>query len=221
MATERDFSDDRGEDPRQDPQGDAELAAGDFSRWMHGMQQALRGERAAEVPCGTCTACCRSSQFVHIGPEETDTIAHIPPDLLFPAPRLARGHVLLGYDEKGHCPMLIDDQCSIYEHRPRTCRTYDCRVFPAAGLEPDDDGKVLITQQIRRWRFDFPTDADRRAYDATRAAAAFIDEFPELLVEADVPATRTQHAVLAIKAHDAFLAPDPPENPLPPADHGQ
>ncbi|MGI9120662.1 MAG: YkgJ family cysteine cluster protein, partial [Acidimicrobiales bacterium] len=122
--------------------GEPDLPAGDFSSWMTEMQSALRGERPSDVPCGGCTACCTSSQFVHIGPDETDTLAHIPAELMFPAPRLPPGHRLLGYDEQGHCPMLVDNRCSIYEHRPRTCRTYDCRIFPAAGLEPDDDDKV-------------------------------------------------------------------------------
>ncbi len=83
------------------------------------MQRALRGDGGTDVPCGTCTACCTSSQFVHIEPDETDTLAHIPADVLFPAPLAPRGHVLLGYDERGHCPMLVDNACSIYEHRPR------------------------------------------------------------------------------------------------------
>jgi hypothetical protein len=56
------------------------------------------------VACGGCTACCTSYQFGHIGPEETDTLAHIPADLLFPASRLPRGHMLLGYDERGTAP---------------------------------------------------------------------------------------------------------------------
>ena len=131
--------------------------AGEFSSWLAGMQAALRGERGSDVPCDGCTACCTSSQFIHIGPDEIDTIAHIPAELLFPAPRLPRGHVLMGYDERGHCPMLIDGACSIYEHRPMTCRTYDCRVFPAAGVELDDDDKALIARRASRWRFTFPT----------------------------------------------------------------
>ena len=150
---------------------DEDLAAGDFSSWVDEMQRALRGERDADVPCDGCTACCTSSQFVHIEPDETDTLAHIPPELLFPAPRLPRGHVLLGYDERGHCPMLVDNGCSIYEHRPRTCRTYDCRIFAAAGVEVDDD-KPEIAQRVRRWRFSFANAADRRRRDAIRAAAA-------------------------------------------------
>jgi hypothetical protein len=87
--------------------GEGDLDAGDFSSWLVEIQAALRAERAAEVPCGGCTACCTSSQFVHVGPDETDTLAHIPAELLFPAPRMPEGHVLLGYDERGHCPMLI------------------------------------------------------------------------------------------------------------------
>src|SRR5262245_45885670 len=115
-----------------------DLDGGDFSSWLATTQRAIRGDIDADVPCDGCTACCRSSQFVHIAPDETDTLAHIPPALLFPAPQMTRGHVVLGYDERGHCPMLADDGCSIYEHRPRTCRTYDCRVFAAAGVELDD-----------------------------------------------------------------------------------
>jgi hypothetical protein len=148
---------------------DHDLNAGDFSSWLADMQSALRGERAADVPCGECTACCTSSQFVHIAPDETDTLAHIPAELLFPAPRMPKGHVLLGYDERGHCPMLVDNRCSIYEHRPRTCRTYDCRVFPAAGVDAD---KPLVARQAVRWRFTFPTDTDRLEHRAVQTAAA-------------------------------------------------
>ncbi len=150
---------------------DEDLDAGDFSSWADAMLGALRGEGDADVPCAGCTACCTSSQFVHIEPDETDTLAHIPPELLFPAPRRPRGHVLLGYDESGKCPMLIDNACSIYEHRPRTCRTYDCRIFAATGVEVDDD-KPEIARRVRRWRFRFPTDDDLRRRDAIRAAAA-------------------------------------------------
>jgi len=186
-----------------------ELDAGDFSSWMIETRSAIRGERAAEVPCNGCTACCTSSQFVHIGPDETDTLAHIPAELLFPAPLMPRGHVLLGYDERGHCPMLIDNRCSIYEHRPRTCRTYDCRVFPATGLDVDDDpDKTLIAQRVKRWRFTFPEPADHIEHDATAAAAKFLTEHDDLFPDGVVPSTATQRAVLAIEIHDVFLRRD-------------
>ena len=64
------------------------------------MQRALRGEASSDVACGYCTACCTSSQFVHIGPEEASTLAHIPSELLFAAPRLPKGHLVLGYDQR-------------------------------------------------------------------------------------------------------------------------
>jgi hypothetical protein len=183
--------------------GDEPLPAGAFSTWLAGMQRALGGggEGRSDVPCGGCTACCRSSQFVHIAPDETETLRHIPARLLFPAPRMPRGHVLMGYDENGHCPMLVDGGCSIYEHRPTTCRTYDCRVFPAAGVEIDDADQAAIGRQARRWRFDFPGDDDRVAHEAVRAAARFVaDELPE----GAAPVNATQHAVLAVRVHEAF-----------------
>jgi Fe-S-cluster containining protein len=186
---------------------DGQLAAGGFSTWLEGIEAALRGAATSDVPCGTCTACCTSSQFVHIGPDETDTLAHIPADLLFPAPRLPRGHVLLGYDERGHCPMLVDGRCSIYAHRPLTCRTYDCRVFPAAGIDADDD-KPQIARQVRRWRFDHPTEADRVEHAAVRAAAAHLAQRPGDLPQGSTPLTATRRAVLAIEVRAAFLSRD-------------
>lgn len=140
------------------------------------MQRALDGAADADVPCGGCTACCTSSQFVHIGPDETDTIARIPAELLFPAPRLAPGNLVMGYDERGHCPMLVDGACVIYAHRPRTCRTYDCRLFAARGIAIDDPAKAAIAARVRRWRFEYPTEADRAAHDAFKVAASHGDD---------------------------------------------
>jgi uncharacterized protein len=187
------------------------LAAGDFSAWLAGMRRALGGGVGSDVPCDGCTACCTSSQFVHIEPDEKETLARIPGALLFPAPRMPRGHVVLGYDENGHCPMLGDGGCTIYEHRPRTCRTYDCRVFPAAGVELDDRDKAAIARRVRRWRFDHPADADRAEHDAVRAAAAFVRDHPDRLPDDVAPANATQRAVLAVRLHAAFLGRDDPE----------
>jgi Fe-S-cluster containining protein len=171
-----------------DPDPHAPLAAGEFSSWMAEMRGALRGERAADVPCNGCTACCTSSQFVHIEPDETETLAHIPPELLFPAPNLPK-HVVMGYDERGHCPMLVDDQCSIYAHRPRACRTYDCRVFAATGVELDDPTKTAIAERVARWRFRYDTAAARAEHDALRARARTV-----------VGATATERAIVSVRS---------------------
>ncbi len=186
-----------------DPSGP--LPAGDFASWVAEIRGAIRGDNPADVACDGCTACCTSSQFVHIAPDETATLARIPADLLFPAPRMPRGHVLLGYDDRGHCPMLRDRACSIYDDRPRTCRTYDCRVFAAAGLSAVADDKPDIDRRARLWEFSYATDADRARHDAVRTAATALREHPDLLPDDAARATTTQLAVLAVLVHDALI----------------
>ena len=131
-----------------------------FSEWL----DQFDATSEAQVPCGACTACCTSSQFVHIEPDETETLAHVPAALRFPAPGLPKGHVVLPYDERGHCPMLVDGACSIYEHRPRTCRTYDCRVFAVTGVEPE--GQPAIAVRVAQWRLEVD---DRARWERVRA----------------------------------------------------
>ena len=206
------MSDARERDPRPDSESEAGVPAGQFSGWLDTMLGALNDGQDSDVPCGTCTACCTASQFVHIAPDETDTLAHVPDALLFPAPRMPAGHVLMGYDENGRCPMLIDGRCSIYAHRPRTCRVYDCRVFAATGLAPDDDGdttKTMIAARSRQWRFEHPTDADRSRHDAVRRAASMITgDDAELFDAGEAPTTPTQRAVLAIRIGEVFVDAD-------------
>ena len=186
----------------------SDLAAGDFASWLVEVSEAIDGSGETDVPCGTCVACCSSSQFVHIAPEERDALAHIPKALLFPAPRMPRGHVLMGYDEHGRCPMLRADGCSIYEHRPRTCRTYDCRVFPAAGVLPEEPEKTMIAERAARWQFDFDSPEAEAAAVAVRAAAVFVrDRRAELGDSA--PHTTTQLAVASVRIHDLFLTQVP------------
>lgn len=184
-----------------------QLPAGDFSCWVRSLNDALGGECASDVPCDGCFACCMSSQFIHVEPQETETLAHIPPELLFPAPGLPAGHVLLGYDEAGHCPLLIDNKCSIYPHRPRTCRTYDCRVFAAAGLASDVD-KVLVARQAERWQFSYPSEADRIQHEAVRAAVAFLREHAHQLPGGTGTPSPLQLALVALQIHGDFLGQD-------------
>lgn len=146
-----------------------DLDAGDFSKWLKAVRTAISDGSAMAVPCAGCTACCRSAQFVDIGPDEVGTLGHIPEGLRFPAPGRP-GFQVLGYDEQGRCPMLGDAGCTIYEHRPRACRTFDCRIFAAAGVEPDEPGKELLAQQVKRWRFSYDTESQGAEHVAlTRA----------------------------------------------------
>jgi hypothetical protein len=144
------------------------LDAGDLRRWV----ASLFSKEGSDVPCDGCTACCEASQFVHVGPDEHDTLQHIPRELLFPAPGYPTGYLVMGFDERGRCPMLRDDGCSIYEHRPRTCRTYDCRVFAATGVVPSGPGQDAIARRAARWRFAVRDERDRDRLDAMHEAAA-------------------------------------------------
>lgn len=165
------------------------LAAGDFRGWVREFARALAGEADADVDCGSCDACCRSSQFVHIGPEETDALAHIPATLRFPAPGMP-GHQVMGFDAAGRCPMLGPDGCTIYPHRPRTCRTYDCRVFPAAGIDPAPE-RPLVAERANRWRFDLDAAEAHALHDEVVAEARSLAAEPgRSLTEIAVVAVR-------------------------------
>jgi Fe-S-cluster containining protein len=180
------------------------LPAGNFSSWLVQAEAAIRGEGEADVPCSGCTACCRSFHFIHIDPDESETLARIPPELLSPAPRSSDGQLVLGYDEHGRCPMLIDDRCSIYEHRPRTCRAYDCRIFAATGVQPDED-KFLIARRVRRWQFAVPTEEDQTQRQAVQDASAYLARHQDLLPTSGLTANPTEVAAAAIAVHRAFL----------------
>lgn len=91
---------------------------------------------------------------------------------------------------------------------PHTCRTYECRIFPATGIDPGEGDKAAITWQARRWQFDLSNEDDRVRHDAVRAAGRFVRESRDRLPEGGRPATRTQGAVLAIRIHQAFLGRD-------------
>ena len=183
---------------------DQDIPTEGFSSWLRRTRQAQKTDDGASVPCGECKACCTSSYFIHIRSDETETLAKIPKEFLFAAPGLPKGHVVLGYDKNGHCPMFIDNKCSIYDYRPQTCRKYDCRIFPATGLPAGSD-KPLISQQAGRWKFDFPTTQDHEHFLAVQAAAKFLREHAESFPPGFVPNNPTQQAVVAIKVYEVFL----------------
>lgn len=182
-----------------------EVSAGDFSVWLRGTEASLRsGKGGAEVPCGTCRGCCRSSMFIHIKPEEMRTLERVPRALLFPAPGLPKGHVLMGYDDAGECPMLIENECSIYEDRPQTCRDYDCRIFAATGIAIDPDAQAEIANRVKAWVFDYESEASREESRALKAAAAFLRKNRDLFPPGSIPSYPVQLAALAVKVYRLF-----------------
>ena len=184
--------------------------AGGFSGWLQNVLAAISDDTSSDVPCEGCTACCTSAQFVHVAPDERDALDHIPRELLFPAPGLPEGYLLMGHDQLGRCPMLVGNRCSIYAHRPRTCRTYDCRVFAATGVGPGE-GKNLLAARVGEWEFSHPLERDRVEHEAVRAAASYLQRRRGDFSPGAVPANPTQLAVLALECHDAFVTNPEPE----------
>jgi hypothetical protein len=102
--------------------------------------------------------------------------------------------------------MLEAGRCTIYAQRPQTCRDYDCRFFAAAGLDAGGPERSVINNRVRQWRFSYPTTTDRRAHDAVRAAAAFLQHESQRFPAGFAPTRPTGIAVLAVKTHAVFLA---------------
>jgi len=144
--------------------------------------------------------------FIHIKPEETQTIQRIPRPLLFPAPGLPKGHVLMGYNDKGHCPMLVDNECCIYEYRPQTCRDYDCRVFAATGVAVDQQTQAEIADRVKAWVFHYESEESREEHMILKEAAAFLQKNRDLFPQGSLPSYPVQLAALAVRIYRLFAA---------------
>ncbi len=104
--------------------------------------------------------------------------------------------------------MLKNSKCSIYDYRPMTCCSYDCRVFTASGIAAGETDKARITQRAKQWKFNYPTELDREEHEAVRSAAKFIQEHAACFPGGAVPTSPSQLAILAIKVYDLFLTKD-------------
>ena len=185
-------------------------SAGDISAWLVSTEATARGDADADVDCDGCTGCCASSQFVHVGPDETAALDAIPSELLFPAPGLPDGYLLMGHDERGRCPMLGDDGCTIYASRPVTCRAFDCRVFAATGVDPDP-AKPLIADPASCWAFTADDERGAAELAALRSAAAFVERHRDDPLFAAARHSATGHAVLAVEIHERFIGEQRPD----------
>jgi len=107
----------------------------------------------AEVPCNGCRECCWHPR-VDLDPDEER-----PEDLA----HLAVEHDDEGYflkkREDGACVHLGEHGCTVYAHRPRACRIFDCRLGGLAGLvQPFDDQR---RHRAPAWQFEIETSEDR------------------------------------------------------------
>lgn len=179
------------------------LPAGRFSEWLRAMRAALAGSSGMDVACGDCVGCCTSSYFIKVRAHEKEALGRIPAQHLEASPN-EPGTQLMGFDAAGHCPMFAGGGCSIYAHRPQTCRTYDCRIFTAAGMTAGEN-RTIINQRIARWRFEYADEADQADHRAVTAAANFLRQHPVRFPNGKVPSLPGDIAVLAVKSYRVFL----------------
>lgn len=112
----------------------------------------------------------------------------------------------MGYLAGGLCPMLADGNCAIYPRRPSTCRTFDCRVLAAAGLQLGGRWSERINARVQAWRFSFSSEGSRDRLEAIRRAADFIERRPDAFPGGRAPSDPSTIAVLAVKVHAVFLS---------------
>jgi len=174
-----------------------------FAAWLVGTVATLRDDEPADVPCGSCNACCRTFHQIHLRPGEKRARRRLPREYLSVAPGLPPGYLLLGYTEEGACPVLVGGRCTVYEDRPLVCRTYDCRLYAATGVQPD---RAEIAGQVRRWRFEYPHAEDRERQEAVLAAVHFIRETSACLPSEAARRQPIRLATLAVVTHGMFLA---------------
>lgn len=75
------------------------------------------------LACGACNKCCRKNPGVLLFPELGDD-----PSLYDTYAELVDGRQLVKAKPNGDCTYLdLEKGCTIYEKRPRVCRSYDCR----------------------------------------------------------------------------------------------
>jgi uncharacterized protein len=177
------------------------LPATPFAAWLRATCATLDEDEPADVPCGSCNACCRTFHQIHLRPGEKRARKRLPKEYLSVARGLPPGYLLLGYTETGACPVLIGGRCTIYEDRPLVCRTYDCRMYAATGVAPD---RPDIAVQVWRWRFSYPAAEDRELQDAVLAAVSFIREQPACLPSDAARRQPIRVATLAVAVHEKF-----------------
>jgi hypothetical protein len=92
-----------------------------------------------QVPCGTCTECCRSGQGLFLHPEQGDDVSAYRTQVL------ADGVThLLATTDQGACVYLGPSGCTIYERRPLLCRSFDCRKHYLILPREDRDNLVRL-----------------------------------------------------------------------------
>ncbi len=164
------------------------------------MRAVLRNAAEADVPCAGCVGCCVSGYVIPLRPRDQVALEKVPDRNLQLRPGI--GARILPRED-GTCPMQQCGRCSIYADRPQTCRDYDCRIYVAAGLEPDGHRPVIL-ERVREWRFEFADEAARERAAAVQRAAQFIRAHAQVFPAELRPGSAAAISVLAVKVFTLF-----------------
>jgi uncharacterized protein len=176
--------------------------AGEFSKWLVEIRSSLISDSIMDVPCGKCIGCCVSSKFVRVQAQETMSIKTIPEELLH---KTEDGSYNISFQENGHCSMLVDEKCQIYDNRPKSCRQFDCRIYTAAGLLPNRPEEGNIVSRVKDWKFSYDSADSLDCHEAVKETANFIQQNGKHFPGGRTPSDPSQIALVAIKAYPALL----------------
>lgn len=117
-------------------------------------QLIARKSMPADVPCGTCSACCTHDQIV-LREDEADRFAWH-----YEGPQR-----VLDRKANGDCIYLTARGCAVHEAPPDLCRRFDCRVLFA--LTPKERRRERVAQSPHMRAV---YDAGKRRLDTLEAA---------------------------------------------------
>lgn len=96
-----------------------------------------------DVPCHSCTECCKSNQGLFLHPDQGDQVDSYQHQTLTD-PASGKSVFLLATDGKGACVYLGAKGCTIYDRRPLLCRSFDCRKHYLILPRQDRDNLVRL-----------------------------------------------------------------------------
>jgi hypothetical protein len=110
-------------------------------------------ENVGKTPCNGCVECCYHHRV------DFDPALEPPENLRHLDYHMEGKDAVLNKRENGACVHLGERGCTVYEHRPRACLAYDCRLFSLTHVMDTvnyDAGKVTPS-----WLFTSKTEDER------------------------------------------------------------
>lgn len=126
----------------------------DFLPWLSSVLQVIyrleNGDTkaAVKVPCGTCTLCCQNNRTVLTEEEAQNPIYKAEWHGLDASKEGVNWFI--PKDKDGRC-IHLGEGCNIFEDRPATCRTFDCRKRIVAGMRDPHTLEMAKQWDMSRW----------------------------------------------------------------------